>query len=111
MRPLVVVGVVVGVVVLRALAGCAGERERAGGEDSEAHEDRGHEGGEHRDGERHVLRVDREMLRDLRITTAAAESRAAGERVTVLGELTVNQDAYAEVAPARLVELAARERD
>jgi membrane fusion protein, heavy metal efflux system len=89
--------VIVGVIVLHTLAGCGGEHERAG-EDREAHEDRGHESGEHRDEQRHVLRVDREMLRDLRITTAAAESRAAGERVTVLGELAVNQEAYAEVA-------------
>ncbi|HKE18957.1 MAG TPA: efflux RND transporter periplasmic adaptor subunit [Kofleriaceae bacterium] len=97
MRALAIV-IVAGVVVLHAVSGCGGEREPAGAEDRAAHDDRGHESGEHRDAEQHVLRVDREMLRDLRITTAAAESRAAGERVTVLGELAVNQDAYAEVA-------------
>jgi cobalt-zinc-cadmium efflux system membrane fusion protein len=51
----------------------------------------------HDQGDR-LLRIDHEMLRDLRLTTARAEARAAGERVTVLGELEVNQDAYAEVA-------------
>jgi len=44
--------------------------------------------------------IDPEMLRDLRITTAQAESRAAGEGVTVLGEVKVNEDAYAEVGVA-----------
>ena len=37
------------------------------------------------------------MLRDLRITTRAVESRAGGELVMLLGELAVDQDAYAEV--------------
>jgi cobalt-zinc-cadmium efflux system membrane fusion protein len=48
------------------------------------------------------------MLRDLRVTTARAEARAAGETVTVLGELTVDEDRYAEIGspvPARVVEL------
>jgi cobalt-zinc-cadmium efflux system membrane fusion protein len=44
-----------------------------------------------------TLRVDREMLRDLRITTAPAETRPAGDTVALLGELGVNEDAYAEV--------------
>jgi cobalt-zinc-cadmium efflux system membrane fusion protein len=37
------------------------------------------------------------MLRDLRVTTQPAESRPAGDAVTVLGELRVNEDMYAEV--------------
>jgi cobalt-zinc-cadmium efflux system membrane fusion protein len=37
------------------------------------------------------------MLHDLRITTALAEARPSGEGVTALGELRVNEDAYAEV--------------
>jgi len=41
--------------------------------------------------------IDPEMLRDLRITTAPVEVRTGGERVAVLGELRVNEDAYAEV--------------
>lgn len=41
--------------------------------------------------------VEHGMLRDLRVTTQAAESRPAGEAVTVLGELRVNEDTYAEV--------------
>ncbi len=44
-----------------------------------------------------LLVIDREMLRDLRITTAPVEARTAGENVTMLGELRVNEDAYAEV--------------
>ncbi|MBJ6765496.1 efflux RND transporter periplasmic adaptor subunit [Myxococcaceae bacterium JPH2] len=40
-----------------------------------------------------------EMLRDLRVTTSPVEVRPGGESVTVLGELTFGEDAYAEVAP------------
>ena len=51
------------------------------------------------------MRIERSMLRDLRVTTQAAESRPAGDVVTVLGELRVNEDAYAEIGtsiPARV---------
>ena len=51
------------------------------------------------------VRVEPAMLRDLRVTLQAAESRPAGDAVMVLGELRVNEDAYAEVAspiPARV---------
>ena len=55
-----------------------------------------------------IIRIDPAMLRDLRVTTAAAEARSAGEGTLALGELQVNQDAYAEVgspAAGRLVEV------
>jgi cobalt-zinc-cadmium efflux system membrane fusion protein len=54
------------------------------------------------------------MLRDLRITTTTVESRRGGETTTLLGELTVDQRAYAEVgapAPARAVRLVASPGD
>ena len=44
-----------------------------------------------------TVEVDEGMLRDLRITTRAVESRAGGELVVLLGELAVDQRAYAEV--------------
>src|SRR4029453_9507992 len=44
-----------------------------------------------------LLVIDREMLRDLRITTAPVEARTAGENVTMLGELRVKEDPYPEV--------------
>lgn len=43
------------------------------------------------------VRVDPSMLRDLRITTAAVESRRGGDSVSLLGELSVDERAYAEV--------------
>ena len=47
------------------------------------------------------LEVALDMLRDLRLTTAPVEARkASGGVATILGELDVNQDAYAEVAAA-----------
>lgn len=44
------------------------------------------------------LEVPEEMLRDLRITTTKVESRDDAERSTILGELRINENAYAEVA-------------
>ncbi len=57
-----------------------------------------------------ILRIKPEMLRDLRITTAVVEARRGGEGVHLLGELRVNENAYAEVgAPiaARIVSVLA----
>ena len=44
-----------------------------------------------------TVEVDEEMLRDLRVTTRPVESRAGGDLVVLLGELAVDQRAYAEV--------------
>jgi cobalt-zinc-cadmium efflux system membrane fusion protein len=44
------------------------------------------------------IRIAKEMLRDLRITTAPVESRQGGEGTNVLGELHVDEDRYAEVS-------------
>src|SRR5437870_1032487 len=44
-----------------------------------------------------LLRIDPEMLRDLRVTTSVVESRPGGEGVMVLGEIGVNEEKYAEV--------------
>ncbi len=76
------------------------------------------EGEPHDDGDAHDdhdtvddrVRLDERMLRDLRVTTRLAESRAAGATVTALGELRVNETAYAEIgAPiqARISQLLA----
>ena len=47
--------------------------------------------------EANTVEVDEGMLRDLRVTTRAVESRSGGERIVLLGELAVDQNAYAEV--------------
>ena len=47
--------------------------------------------------EANTVEVDEGMLRDLRVTTRAVESRPGGERVVLLGELAVDQETYAEV--------------
>jgi cobalt-zinc-cadmium efflux system membrane fusion protein len=55
-----------------------------------------------------LLEIDEGMVRDLRVTTRAVESRPGGERVMLLGELAVDQGAYAEIgvpAPARVTRL------
>lgn len=66
----------------------------------EAHEEVGHgleEASEKTEGPPREVKIDAEMLRDLRITTARAEERPGGDAVGVLGELQVNEQRYAEV--------------
>ena len=53
-----------------------------------------------------TLRIREEMLRDLRITTAVVEERPGAEGALLLGELRVNENAYAEIGapiPGRIV--------
>jgi cobalt-zinc-cadmium efflux system membrane fusion protein len=55
-----------------------------------------------------TVHVEEGMLRDLRITLDEVESRPGGEQSTLLGELAVDQRAYAEVGvpvPARITRL------
>ena len=52
---------------------------------------------EHAESEENVLHVDPSMLRDLNITTARVEERDGGETASMLGEIRVNEAAYAEV--------------
>src|SRR6185295_4875582 len=59
-----------------------------------------------------VVQVSEEMLRDLRMTTSTVELHHGGEASSLLGELGVNLNAYAEVSaplPARVVALSAVE--
>jgi membrane fusion protein, heavy metal efflux system len=72
-----------------------GER---GGHDHAEREHRDEHAGEEEPVKANEVRIDPSMLRDLKITTALSEARSAAETVAVLGELTVNQNAYAEVA-------------
>jgi len=71
------------------------------------------ENGAHHD-DANSVEIDEGMRRDLRSTTRSVESRPGGERVTLLGELAVDQRAYAEVgAPvaARVTRLLVNEGD
>jgi cobalt-zinc-cadmium efflux system membrane fusion protein len=73
-----------------------------------------HADGEHKDGETDTLQIGADTLRDLRITIAPVETRTAAETLTLLGELGVNEEAYAEVgAPlaARVTRLVAAAGD
>lgn len=115
--------------LLLALVGCGGNKHDEHDHDehgvhasrtgsAKAHDETHLEGAHDRHGEEPgsapIVKIAPEMLRDLRVTTAKAEARAAGERVSVLAELRVNQDAYAEVAspsPARVVRVLAKAGD
>jgi membrane fusion protein, heavy metal efflux system len=99
------------IALLLPLAGCGGKKdvseearpaETGQGEAKHAKEEHKQEEG--------MLAVDAEVLRDLKLTTFPAELRPGGEGVTALGELKVNEQAYAEVGtpiPARVVRLVA----
>lgn len=78
------------------LGGCKTGHEDDATHDDEhgAHDD---EHGEIRGAADNLVRVERSMLRDLRVTTREAESRPAGDLVTALGELRPNEEAYAEI--------------
>jgi membrane fusion protein, heavy metal efflux system len=103
--------------LLLALAACS-DKKPAPGEHEHGHDEHGsgeEQGDEHAaEAIPSMVRIAPEMLRDLRVTTARAEARAAGERVSVLGELQVDQDAYAEVASpvaARIAKVLVRAGD
>lgn len=92
---------------LLVIAGCRRSEEPAA--HSHGHEE---EGKPHAHGHDEAPRVhvDAEMLRDLRITTAAVEIRPGTDGVAALGELTVDENAYAEIVsplPARVASVAA----
>lgn len=68
---------------------------------------------EHHD-EADTIEIEEGMLRDLRITTQHVEARTATERLSLLGELAVDQRRYAEVGPpiaARVTRVLALEGD
>jgi cobalt-zinc-cadmium efflux system membrane fusion protein len=86
------------VVLAVVLAGCGGREATREAAPSPSAEPRDHAepGGDDHEGDA-LVKVEHEMLRDLRLTTAAVESRPGGEGAPVLGELRVNEDAYAEI--------------
>jgi membrane fusion protein, heavy metal efflux system len=90
------------IAIASASAACDQER---GGEHEHEHDEPAAAHGEPSPAAPNTVRVEPSMLRDLRITVQAAESRPAGESVTLLGELLINEDAYAEIGapiPARV---------
>ena len=99
--------VLVAVIVLSA---CERRAAEEGGHEGEAPAEESRDAASEDD----LLRIEPEMLRDLRITTTPAEARPAGEGVTALGELGVDEEVYAEVGSpiaARVVRLLASAGD
>ena len=87
------------------LAGCRKAAD-APAPKADAHESEPKSGEAHEDASE--VRIEPGMLRDLRITTAKVETRRGDEQVSLLGELAVDETAYAEVGapvPARVVRL------
>lgn len=86
------------------LAGCKGKSTQQQSSGSEA------QGTQNQDAKSpdNLLRIEPEMLRDLRITTSKVEQRASGDGVNLLGEVMVNEEAYSQIGaplPARVVDI------
>ncbi len=91
-------------VAVASLTACRGGGAPVAKEDAPESRAEGQEAGhgpeaasEKADGAPREVKIDAEMLRDLRITTARAEERPGGDAVGVLGELQVDEQRYAEV--------------
>ncbi len=104
----------IGIALLLPLAGCGGgapkeaKDEASHGKEAAGQAGEAHPRGEHKATGEGLLTVDAEVLRDLKLTTFPAELRPGGEGVVALGELKVNEQAYAEVGapiPGRIVRL------
>jgi membrane fusion protein, heavy metal efflux system len=96
------------IALLLPLSGCGGEEPKD--QETGRTENTATPSGEHEEAGEGMLVVDAEVLRDLKLTTFPAELRPGGEGVTALGELKVNEQAYAEVGapiPGRIVRLLA----
>lgn len=82
------------IILLGAVAaGCSNPRQEAASQKS----DRPREPREATPVDQNVVRISDEMMRDLRVTTASVEEHRGGESSSMLGELNVNENAYAEV--------------
>jgi cobalt-zinc-cadmium efflux system membrane fusion protein len=90
----------VAVAAVLALVACGPRTEKGKGAAPAASEEQGaaRNAGSEEAGTEDVVRIARDMLRDLRITTAVVESRNGAEGTAVLGELHVDEDRYAEVS-------------
>lgn len=78
------------------------------------HAAEGTRGAQHADAGATLVRVAPDRARDLRVTTRLAESRPASDTAALLGELRLNEDAYAEIGtsvPARVARVLAAPGD
>src|SRR5437660_12610878 len=94
------------VVIIAFAVGCARNDSKRAAEEARGPASSAASSSEH--DEKGFLHIEPEMLRDLKITTAQVERRSGGEGSMLLGELRVNEDAYAEVGapvPSRILAL------
>jgi cobalt-zinc-cadmium efflux system membrane fusion protein len=86
------------VLVLAIAAACHGAKDDEDHQAAEPVEHAAGSGAGSSDGGVAIVSIDPEMLRDLRVTTEKVMLHAAGEHVSAIGEVHVNEDAYAEIA-------------
>ncbi|HEX5060350.1 MAG TPA: efflux RND transporter periplasmic adaptor subunit [Kofleriaceae bacterium] len=105
---------------LLLIGGCGGKKTEPNQDDYTSPEPAGHAGSdtaEHGNAHEHgpeMIKIAPDMMRDLRVTTGKAQARAAAETVSALGELHVNEEAYAEIAApvsARVTKILAKPGD
>lgn len=103
------------VVIAIVLAACGTKKTapKADHDEAPAGSDTANGGKPHEHGPE-MIQIAPDMMRDLRVTIGKAQTRAAGETVSALGELRVNEEAYAEVAApvsARVTKVLAKPGD
>ncbi|MDB4956943.1 MAG: Cobalt/zinc/cadmium efflux transporter, rane fusion protein CzcB family [Myxococcales bacterium] len=86
------------IIAMAFLVGCHGHKDDEDHEVAEPTERSTRNGAGSSNGGISVVKIEPEMLRDLRVTIGKATLHAAGERVSAISEVHVNEDAYAEIA-------------
>jgi cobalt-zinc-cadmium efflux system membrane fusion protein len=101
-------------IALVLVVGCGDKRSAANDHDVPEPVEHGGSNKVHGDAAPELIKIAPDMMRDLRVTIGKVEARAAGETASALGELHVNEEAYAEVASpvsARVTRVLARPGD
>jgi len=101
-------------IALCVVAGCGDKKSGANDHDVPESVARDRSDKAHGDAAPVLIEIAPDMMRDLRVTIGKVEARAAGETASALGELHVDEDAYAEVAApvsARVTKILAKPGD
>ncbi len=80
------------------LIGCGDTAVKHTEEDEHGHAHAADEPDQHPETEQGMVQIEPTMLRDLRVTTATVEARSEKDTATVLGQVGVNESAFAEVS-------------
>lgn len=85
-------------IVSLLLIGCGDTAVKHTEEDEHGHARTAEEPDQHSEAKQGMVHIEPTMLRDLRVTTATVEARSEEDTETVLGQIGVNENAFAEVS-------------